>query len=83
MTTNLKTTYCGFSPTLLAQGRIWKRVHRLETLYPRIISCHMVAEESHRQHHNVHSDEDCSVAMRDAFDALEVQLRSYCERQQI
>ena len=34
-----------------------------------------------RQHQDMHSHEDFFVAMRDAFDALEVQLQSYAERQ--
>lgn len=51
MPIELQTTYRGFSPPLLANERIRKRVEKLEQLYPRIISCHVVAEESHRRHH--------------------------------
>lgn len=106
MTIDLQTTYRGFSPPLLANERIRKRVEKLQQLYPRIMSCHVVTEEAHRRHHkgklysvridvtlpggevvvnrdrhDRHSHEDFFVAMRDAFDALENQLRSYGERQ--
>lgn len=106
MTIDLQTTYRGFSPPLLAKDRIGQHVKTLERLYPRIISCHVVAEETHRHHHkgkvysvridvtvpggeivasrnhdDMHSHEDFFVAMRDAFDALEAQLRSYGARQ--
>ena len=107
MPIDLQTTYRGFSPPLLAKDRIGQRVKKLEKLYPRIISCRVVAEEAHRhhhkgklysvridvtgpggeivasrEHHDMQSHEDFFVAMRDAFDALEVQLRSHSERQQ-
>ena len=51
MTIELQTTYRDFPPPLLAEDRIRKRLEKLERLYPRIISCHVVAEESHRRHH--------------------------------
>lgn len=51
MPVELQTTYRDFPPPLLADGRIRKRLEKLERMYPRIISCHVVAEESHRQHH--------------------------------
>ena len=106
MTVDLQTTYRGFSPPLLANERIRKRVEKLQLLYPRIMTCRVVVEEAHRRHHkgklysvhvdvalpggevvanrdrhDQHSHEDFFVAMRDAFDALEVQLRSYADRQ--
>lgn len=105
MPVDLRTTYRDFPPPLLAEERIRKRVDRLEQIYPRIISCHVVAQESHRRHlkgklysvrinvgvpggeivanheqHDKHSHEDFYVAMRDAFDVLERQLRAYSER---
>lgn len=101
----LQTTYRDFPPPLSAEKRIRSRVDKLQRLFPRIISCHVVAEESHQSHHkgklysvriNVvipggeivasrdHHDrqdhEDFYVAMRDAFDALERQLRSHADR---
>lgn len=101
----LQTTYRDFPPPLSAEKRIRNRVDKLQRLFPRIISCHVVAEESHQSHHkgklysvhvNVvvpggeivasrdrhdkHDHEDFYVAMRDAFDALERQLRSHAER---
>ena len=51
MPIDLQTTYREFPPPLLAEERIRKRVEKLERLYPRIISCHVVAEESHQRHH--------------------------------
>ena len=105
MSIDLQTTYRDFPPPLLGDKRIRNRVGKLERLFPRIISCHVVAEESHqshhkgtlysvrvnvtipggeivatRDHHDKHDHEDFYVAMRDAFDALERQLRSYAER---
>ena len=105
MPIDLQTTYRDFPPPLLAEKRIRHRLDRLERMFPRIISCHVVAEESHQSHHkgrlysvhiNVavpggeivasrnHHDkldhEDFYVAMRDAFEALERQLKSYTER---
>ena len=105
MPIDLQTTYRDFPPPLLAQKRIRNRVEKLDRLFPRIISCHVVVEESHRSHHkgklfsvrmNVtipggeivatrdHHDkrdhEDFYAAMRDAFDALERQLRAHAER---
>jgi len=105
MPIDLQTTYRDFPPPLLAEKRIRRRVEKLERLFPRIISCNVVAEESHqrrhkgtlygvrvsvtvpggemvasRDHHDKHQHEDFYVAMRDAFDALERQLRSHTER---
>lgn len=105
MSIDLQMTYRDFPPPLLAEQRIRKRIEKLERLCPRINSCHLVAEESHRQHrkgklysvhvivdvpggeiiasrdhHEKHSHENFYVAMRDAFDALERQLRGYVER---
>lgn len=105
MSIDLQTTYRDFAPPLLAEKRIRKRVEKLERLFPRIISCNVVAEERHqrhhkgklygvhvyvsvpggeivasREHHDRHSHEDFYVAMRDAFDALESQLRTHAER---
>jgi ribosomal subunit interface protein len=105
MSIDLQTTYRDFPPPLLAESRIRKRVEKLERLFPRIVSCHVVAEERHqshhkgtlygirvnvtipggeivasRDHHDRHNHEDFYVAMRDAFDALERQLRSHAER---
>ena len=51
MSVDLQTTYRDFPPPLLAAGRIRKRIDKLERMCPRIISCHVVAEEAHRQHH--------------------------------
>lgn len=107
MPIDLQTTYRDFPPPLLAEKRIRNRVEKLERLFPRIIACHVIAEEAHqrhhkgtlygvhvnvtvpggeivasREHHDKHSHEDFYVAMRDAFDALERQLRSHAERQQ-
>jgi ribosomal subunit interface protein len=105
MPIDLQITYRDFAPPLLAEKRIRSRVEKLERFFPRIISCHVVAEESHqrhhkgmlygirvnvvipggeivasRDHHDKHDHEDFYVAMRDAFDALERQLRSHAER---
>jgi ribosomal subunit interface protein len=105
MPVDLQITYRDFPPPLLAEKRIRHRVEKLERLFPRVIACHVVAEESHqshqkgvlysvrvnvtvpggdivasRDHHDKHSHEDFYVAMRDAFDALERQLRSHAER---
>jgi len=105
MPIDLQTTYRDFPPPPLAEERIRNRVGKLERLFPRIISCHVVAEESHqshhkgtlysvrinvaipggeiaatRDHHDKHDHEDFYVAMRDAFDALERQLRAHAER---
>jgi ribosomal subunit interface protein len=106
MTIDLQTTYRDFPPPLLAEKRIRNRLDKLERMFPRIISCHVLAEESHRSHHkgklySVHINvavpggeitasrdrhdrldhEDFYVAMRDAFDALERQMKSLAERQ--
>lgn len=51
MSIDLQTTYRDFPPPLLADNRIRKRVEKLERLCPRINFCHLVAEESHQQHH--------------------------------
>ena len=51
MPVELQTTYRDFPPPLLAEKRIRKRVEKLERLFPRIISCHVVAEESLQSHH--------------------------------
>ena len=105
MSVEVQTTYRDFPPPLLAEKRIRQRVEKLERLFPRIISCHVVAEEAHqshhkgklysvhvnvavpggeivanREHHDRRDHEDFYVAMRDAFDALERQLRSRAER---
>ena len=105
MAIDLQTTYRDFPPPLLAEKRIRNRVEKLERQFPRIVSCHVVAEESHqshhkgtlygvrinvvipggeivasRDHHDKHGHEDFYVAMRDAFDAMERQLRSHSER---
>lgn len=105
MPIDLQTTFRDFPPPLLAEKRIRVRVEKLERLFPRIISCHVIAEEAHRSHkkgklygvhvnvtipsgeivasrdhHDKHGHEDFYVAMRDAFDALERQLRSHAER---
>ena len=50
MPIDLQITYRDFPPPLLAEKRIRIRVNKLERLFPRIISCHVVAEESHRNH---------------------------------
>lgn len=105
MPIDLQTTYRDFAPPLLAEKRIRHRMAKLERLFPRIVSCHVVTEESHRshqkgklygvhvnvvvpggeiiasrEHHDKHEHEDFYVALRDAFDALERQLRSLAER---
>ena len=51
MPIDLQTTYRDFAPPMLAEKRIRHRVEKLERLSPRIISCHVVAEESHQRHH--------------------------------
>ena len=59
MPIDLQTTYRDFPPPLLAEKRIRNRLDKLERMFPRNISCHVVAEESHQSHHkgrhyNVH-----------------------------
>ena len=51
MSVDLRTTYRDFPPPLFAEERIRKRLEKLEQLCPRMLSCHVVAEESHRHHH--------------------------------
>ena len=51
MPVDLQITYRDFPPPLLAEKRIRHRVEKLERLFPRIIGCHVVAEESHQSHH--------------------------------
>lgn len=105
MPIELQTTYRDFPPPLLAEKRIRNHVDKLERHFPRIVSCHVIAEETHRRHHkgklySVHinvtvpggdivasrthhddrSHEDFYVAMRDAFEALERQLRAHTDR---
>jgi ribosomal subunit interface protein len=61
MAIDLRVTYRDFSPPMLAEERIQKRVKKLERLFPRIVSCHVVASELHRAHkkgalYNIHLD---------------------------
>ncbi len=61
MAIDLRVTYRDFKPPILAEKRIQKRVDKLERLFPRIVSCHVIVSELHRahkkgKHYNVHID---------------------------
>jgi len=106
MPIKLQTTFRNFAEPILADERIHERVVRLERIYPRIMSVHVVAEESHRRHHtgklfqvridvkvpggeivvnrdhhDKHAHADFFVALRDAFAAMESQLKTYAAKQ--
>lgn len=105
MPDKLQITYKDFPAPLLADERIRERMDRLEKIFPRIVSCRVVAEELdtrphkgklyhlridvsvpgaelvvNRSQHDNHAHEDFYVAMRDAFNAMERQLKAHAEK---
>lgn len=93
-------------PSEALEEKIREKAHALEQFYDRIMSCHVVVEMSHKNHHqgnlfhvridlrvpgkelvvsrdpkNNHAHEDAHVAVRDAFEAMKRQLKSFARTQ--
>ncbi len=106
----IEITFRQMEPSEALEAKIREKVFGLEQFYDRIMSCHVVVEMSHRNHHqgnlfhvridlrvpgkelvvsrdpkHNHAHEDPYVAVRDAFEAMKRQLKSFVrvQRQEV
>jgi cold shock CspA family protein/ribosome-associated translation inhibitor RaiA len=76
----LHISFRDMEPSQSIKGRIEERVDRLEKFFDRITSCRVVVSAPHRQHHKGKLYHVAISLVRDAFNALQRQLRDHARR---